>query len=397
MTVILNKPSRQPAVRHRHRRLLPPGALLVGLALAATALAADTRWETHWNLQSVTGTGTSAWTGTTPFTVLGVLLTDPDEMLDPTPDFIPYTGPDDMFRLGGQWQVVVQAALAGDRGGTSLWMGQNYGNHPANLGEEFSYSNEAWLAEIQRVSHDPATGHAFRKGDLVAVTANRSLFFGGKRNINEAHSIEPDASFHLSLVMPKHGLPAPEVLSLSSLVRPDDGDPGTSEDIFDPTRASGGEHWQGMRVRLTSLEMVDSSGWNAAAPWGGRSSRVTDGEGRFFTLRHPRYDLGPAPTAPFDAVGIINQESGSGSQGVTGYELFVQEILPVEEPALEIASKAVIAWPASRSNYQLRSATSVDGPYHPMTNAPVGWDGKHAILQEPTEAQRSFYRLERSQ
>lgn len=125
MTVILNQPIRQPAVRHRYRWLLPPGAILVGLALAAAALAAETRWETHWNLQSVTDTGTAAWTGTTPFTVLGVLLTDPDERLDPTPDFIPYTGPDDMFRLGCQWQVVVQAALARDRGGTSLWMGQN--------------------------------------------------------------------------------------------------------------------------------------------------------------------------------------------------------------------------------------------------------------------------------
>jgi hypothetical protein len=125
MTVILNKPGRQPAVRHRHRRLLPPGVILAGLVLAAAGLTAETRWETHWNLQSVTDTGTSAWTGTTPFTVLGVLLTHPDEMLDSTPDFIPYTGPDDMFRLGGQWQVVVQAALAGDRGGTFLWMGQN--------------------------------------------------------------------------------------------------------------------------------------------------------------------------------------------------------------------------------------------------------------------------------
>jgi hypothetical protein len=67
-----------------------------------------------------------------------------------------------------------------------------------------------------------------------------------------------------SLLVPDYGLPEPEVLSLASVVNPDDGDPATSEEIFDATRATGGEHWQGMRVRLTRLQVVDASGWNPA-------------------------------------------------------------------------------------------------------------------------------------
>jgi len=100
--------------------------------------AGISRAETHWNLQAVNASGVSSWSGSYPISVMGVLLTDPEEMLDSTPNFIPYSGPSDMFKMGGEWQVVVQAALAGDRLGTTCWMGQNYGNHPSHLGAEFS-------------------------------------------------------------------------------------------------------------------------------------------------------------------------------------------------------------------------------------------------------------------
>jgi hypothetical protein len=45
----------------------------------------------------------------------------------------------------------------------------------------------------------------------------------------------------------------------------------------------------------------------------------------------PLYDLGDVPTGAFDAYGITNQESGSGSNGRMGYELFVTSVVP--EPA----------------------------------------------------------------
>jgi hypothetical protein len=47
------------------------------------------------------------------------------------------------------------------------------------------------------------------------------------------------------------------------------------------------------------------------------------------------------PTNRFDAIGVLNQESGSGSNGTFGYELFVQEIAPAGEAVLNIATKTV--------------------------------------------------------
>ncbi len=367
--------------------------LLGALGLGGVAAVA----ETHAHLQSVTPAGTSAWGGTTPFTVVGVLLTDPEEMLDGTPNFIPYRGSADMFRMGGEWHVVVQAALAGDRGGTTCWMGQNYGNHPSHLGEEFSYSNEAWSAEVARLNRDPVTGHIFRKGDLVSVAANRSLFYGGKRNINEAHDAAPAADFTMSLVISNYGLPSPEVLSLASLMREDDGDSATSEDMFDATRASGGEHWQGMRVRLIGLRMVDASGWDSTRPWGERFCRVTDGEGRLFRLRHPRQDLGPAPVDPFDVIGVLTQESGASNQGTNGYELFVQQVLPASEPVVEILSpRVVVTWPGELSNYRLLSAPEAGGEYLPVEVTPVVWGNRRAVILDPAEARARIYQLERT-
>ncbi|HON09207.1 MAG TPA: hypothetical protein PLW02_14005, partial [Verrucomicrobiota bacterium] len=64
-------------------------AIFTGILISSSAYA-QVRFETHSNLQSVTSNGTSAWSGSSPFSIVGVLLTDPDEMLDSTPNFLPY-------------------------------------------------------------------------------------------------------------------------------------------------------------------------------------------------------------------------------------------------------------------------------------------------------------------
>lgn len=280
MNVILKAIIGQPAIS---RRGFTFSQHLRAAALALSLLASPSRAETHWNLQAVTASGASAWMPSYPLTVVGVLLTDPDEMLDATVNFQPASA----GTMGGEWQIVVQAAWPGDRGGTTCWIGQNYAlRHPPG-DDSFSYGNEAWLTEVARLNQDPATGHAFHKGDLVSVTANGSLFFGGKRNINEQHHNEPEYDFTISLVASNYGLPAPEVLSLASLMRTNDNNAATSEDIFDETRATSGEHWQGVRVRLNGLTLLSTNGWNPTSLWGNRLCSVTDGENRFFTLRHP--------------------------------------------------------------------------------------------------------------
>jgi len=366
--------------------------LLVVAGWGATGVAwAQT--ETHARLQAVTEVGTSAWSGTLPFTIRGVLLCNPDEMLDSTPNFAANPA-----GMGGEWQITFQAVGPDDRGGTTCWMGQNYGSL-AWVGDELSYSNEAWVSEVLRLNHDPSTGRPFQAGDLIEVTARRSLFYGGKRNINEAHDLEPEANFDLRLVTAAYGLPAPAVITLADVMQPG----GVAEDaatwvpIFDQTRATGGERYQGTRVRLQSLTLLNATGWNATNLWANRLCTVTDGGGRFLALRHPRYSLGPAPTGVFDAIGIFTQESGSGVQGTNGYELFVQQVIPQgPAPELTIGLNMTVAWPATATDYQLEWRAQADrGDWTPVTNTPVAIHGTNTVILAPGSAQQ-FYQLRKT-
>ena len=366
-------------------------------ALVALLAAGPARAETIQNLEAVDTNGFSTWAGSYPLEVIGVLLNDPGEMLDATPNFIPWNDGASAYQLGGQWQVFVQAVLPGDRGGVECWMAQDYGNLPwePHDGSD-SYTDSAWMAETNRVSHDPVTGYAFRKGDLVTVTANGSLFYGGMQNINEEHSTDPANDFSFSLVCSNYGLPSPEVISLSSVISTNLSPTG-HYDIFDPTRTTGGEHWQGMRVRINGLTLVTTDGWNTNSDWSTRYCTATDGEGRQFPLVHPLYDLGPAPTSRFDATGVFLQESGSGTDGTFGYELFVQEIALSAPAALTIAMNPVITWPGSLANYQLQSRDSLTSTnWTPVTNAPVLVNGQNTVILNPTAAQK-FYRLQQVQ
>jgi hypothetical protein len=277
-------------------------------------------------------------------------------------------------------------------------MGQCYGNQPWLRNSELSYSNEAWVAEILRLSHDPASGRAFRAGDLIEVTARQSLFYGGKRNINEGHDLDPAYNFDLRLVTAGYGLPAPEVITLAEVMNAGGvaATQATWLPIFDPTRATGGEHYQGMRARLNGLTLVTTNGWNPTNTWGNRLCTVTDGAGRYFSLRHPRYSLGSAPAGPFDAIGIFTQESGSSTQGTNGYELFVQQVLPRESAPVVVAGLNVtVSWPVTAETFQLEWRPQVEaGEWTPVTNAPVVINGMNTVILPPASPQR-FYQLRR--
>lgn len=368
----------------------PTQAFLTAIALVLTQAAPA---ETFSNLQLVDTNGVSTWSGSFPITLTGVVLNDPDEMLDSTPNFIPWGNGTGAFQLGGQWQVFVQAAFPGDRGGVECWMGQNYGNLPWVHSSSGSHDNAAWAAEVARMGRDAATGHVFRKGDLVTITANGSLFRGGMRNINEEHSLSPEKDFTLSLVASNYGLPAPEVISLASLVSTNPGPTGHYE-IFDTARATGGENWQGMRLRINGLVLVNTNGWHTNSDWASRFCTVTDGSGREFTIVHPLRDLGSVPTGRFDATGILMQESGSATDGTFGYLLFVQEIEPTASATMDITMKPVITWPQSLSNFQLQRRESLTSTnWVPATNSPVIVDGQNTVILDTTTPQ-GFYRLQ---
>ena len=386
-----------PVLRRAWRTILHTLAIgFCGLLLAAGV----SRAETVTNLEAVDANGVSTWNGSFPIVLTGVLLTDPSEMLDATPDYLPWDDGANIYNLGGQWQMFVQVVTNGDRGGVECWMAQDYGNLPwePHDGSD-SYTDDAWTAEVNRVSHDPATSHAFHKGDLVTITANGSLFYGGMQNINEEHSTDPAYDFTISLVATNFGLPAPEVISLSSVISTNLSPTG-HYDIFDPTRATGGEHWQGMRVRINGLTLVTTNGWNTNSDWSLRYCTATDGQGRQFPLIHPLYDIGPVPTNQFNATGVFLQESGSGTDGTFGYELFVQEIAPSDAAILNIAvqcGSVVVSWPGSLANYQLQSCDLLSNPnWAAMTNTPTVINGRNTIGLQPMAAQK-FFRLHQAQ
>lgn len=354
--------------------------------------------ETHSNLQSVNETGASAWEGSFPFTIRGVITTTLDEVLDPTPNFLPWDNGANSGKMGAEWQIFIQAVDEGDFGGTALWLGQNYGNQPWIRNEALSYTNEAWLENLSRVTTDSESGTALAPGDLVEVTVRKSLAYGGKRNINEAHSNAPDNKFDVYLLEADYGLPEPELITLSDLVLPDTSGENAQLNIFDQTRQTGGEHYQGTRVRINSLQIVSAEGWNPEETWSKRGNiKVTDGNNHFFALRHPRRDLGAAPSGVFDAIGIINQESGSSTLGSTGYELFIQEVIAGStSPQLYVdASNGMILWTAESSDWVLESASTPDGSWSVVEMIPVFEEGTYKVKIEFSQKQ-SFYRLRKN-
>lgn len=358
--------------------------LVLSVFMAGGFMAGAQTLVRHADLQAVNSMGVSTWTNTDPFVIQGVILNDPEEMLDTgcDPDAV------ESNRMGGQWQIFIQAVATNDRGGTALWMGQNYNSIGPFIPTGNYYTCGEWTSEMLRVNFDSNSMHHFRAGDKVEVTARKTLFYGGKRNINEAHRVTPSNDFSIALIQAGYGLPDPETIVLSNLVSS-----GTNQ-IFDETRQSGGEYYQGMRVRIENIRFTTNyfgtNGWGRTA-WAERRCTVTDGEGRYFTLRMPLKDLGAAPDDWFSAVGILNQESGSGSDGTFGYELFVQEIGPTLR-YVPVDGSLMLYWSGAFTNYVLEYTTNLneDASWTNVPKAPVKW---MAVEESLEDTESRIYRL----
>jgi hypothetical protein len=269
----------------------------------------------HSAFQAVDAEGRATFPLTGPVKVCGVLLNAPEYMLDTIPGASGF--------IGGQWQVFIQAVDRpdfpgddGDFGGTCLWLGQYIGrvsgNHPAG-----SYDNLEFQAEMDRLNRDPITGHLFRPGDWVEIRARApGLPYKGKTNINEQHSKAPEADFDLVLVEPGVGLPEPTQLTLADLKDSND------DFIFDPSRTSGCERYQGTLVSVADVTFLDTGGWGP-----GVALTILDGTGRTFPVvlgLHPGFEESGRPTGPFTAVGIMDQEDNDGDDGLKdGYRLWL--------------------------------------------------------------------------
>ena len=351
-------------------------ALAALAAAAGIALADDLPLMTHAQLQAVNPDGTSPFVvgDSCPFVLRGILLNDPTDML--STDYVPGA---EGRGAGAQYQVFVQG-LAPDRGGTALYMSEGTSAD--------SYTEEEWASELARITTDPDTGRAFQPGDYVEITANWAMYRGGKLNVNEGHDKNPARDFGVRLLTPAAGFPPAEPITLADLV--DD----TGAQIFDSTRATGGEHWQGMRVRLDAVRLATDDAvavWNNPNPenlaWRDRLIPCTDAAGRTFNLRLPRYSLGPAPATNrwFSATGILNQENSN----TAGYELFVQKIGPILDLSFDEADgSAAIAFSADYSGYQLQVS---DDSGTTWTNA-LAFPSV-IVIHDPEASPTRFYRL----
>lgn len=369
--------------------------IICGLCCSMLSMAAMA--ETHSNLQAVDNQGGSAWTGTFPFTIRGVITTPLDEMLDDTPNFLPWNDGQNSGKMGAEWEIFIQSIDKNDRGGSLLWLGQNYGNQPWIHDEAFSYTNEEWIAELQRVSTDPETGHVFQAGDYVEVTVRQSIAYGGKRNINEGHNNNPSKDFDIHLIQAGYGIPEPECISLSDLVEKNEDGQTEQIDIFDATRQSGGEYYQGIRVRIQGVQIATANGWDHTGTWSQRGENsITDGDGRFLKIRYPRTDLGNPPAGVFDAVGIINQESGSSTDGTRGYELFLQEIILTDSvPSLSISPDGYISWEDANGQWILETTSNLQNEWITSTEA-VEHKDNLCIIKVSLDQGTSYFRLRKS-
>ncbi len=272
------------------------------LALAVASTQAQTFTPTkHSEYQAVYDDGTSAWLESWqnpyPIQLTGVVINNPWDMLDFSNSA---TSP--------AWQVYIQAIASDDFGGTALYM------RKITPWSE-SYNDEQWTAEMQRLNNPVGSSSPLKRGDVVRVNARApGLFYGGKYNVNEKHLTGAAYDFDIEVI----GSATPDVTSLLLSDLKDSSD----NFIFDSSRATGCERYQGSLVQLDNLLLVDSSAW-------GRNGTVKVKQGSLtFDMKlglDPALDFINASalqTTPFSVKAILDQEDG-GFPHTDNYRLWL--------------------------------------------------------------------------
>ena len=283
------------------KRSMVLGAALT-LALAGVLQAEATVAEvTHSEFQSVDATGEHTYNASDKVVLEGIVLHNPADMLDPTPD----DTITETFILGGQWQIYFQGE-GDDHAGTAVWLGQLYNNLPWVL-PDGGYSNDEFITELNRLN-----AAQFSPGDRIRVTGYY-LSYKGKLNINEQHNKNPDRDFTIEVVEQGVGLPRPEVVTLAELKDEND------DFIFDPSREKGGEYYQARLIKIEDVYFVDASGWGPDA-----ELVLTDGA-KTIALKLGRgngiYAGSNNLAEPFDVIGIMDQESQDLRSGYRLYAM----------------------------------------------------------------------------
>jgi len=270
---------------------------IVFILLCASLLKAEPTVAkvTHRQFQAVDAAGEQTYRASDKVILEGILLNNPADMLDPTPD----DTITETFNLGGQWQIFFQGE-GDDHAGTAVFLGQLYNNLPW-IPLDGGYSNQEFITELNRLN-----AAQFSPGDRIRVTGYY-LSYKGKLNINEQHNKNPDHDFTIELVERGVGLPRPEVVSLDELKDESDNF------IFDPSRERGCEYYQARLIKIEGVSFADASNWG---PNG--ELLITDGA-KTFPVKLGRgngiYAGSNNLTEPFDIIGIMDQESANLKSG----------------------------------------------------------------------------------
>ncbi|NLF33282.1 MAG: hypothetical protein GX591_20650 [Planctomycetes bacterium] len=312
--------------------------VLVAVSLVAGASGLD--WSSvpvvrHAEYQAVNPDGATAYPGGGfPIRLIGVVLNNTEDWLDPTPAYDPVVH---LWAMGGQAEFYVQALTVStldalgveyynpdDFGGTACWMGQNYGNHIMHQDPMFNYTDAEWTAELGRLDllgGDDVTD-PIRAGDLVEVRVRGGLHYSGKMNVNERHSNDPANDFEVVRLTTGFGLPAATPLTLADLKTADD------TALFDPSRQTGGERHQSTLVEIRGVWVTDAVAWTTDT-----TLTVTDGVRTFevYLALNPSFDgtILFGPGEPFSVVGIMDQAASHGVYSTDGYRLLVMNAADV--------------------------------------------------------------------
>ena len=276
-------------------------SVVITLAFVGVLWADPTVMQvTHRQFQAVNGNGEQTYTATQKVILEGIVLHQPADMLDPTPD----DSITAMYNLSAQWQFFFQGE-GDDHAGTAVFIGQLYNNLPW-VSPTGGYSNPQWIDEMTRLN-----SVGFAAGDRIRVTGY-FLSYKGKCNVNEQHSNDPDHDFTIEVLERGVGLPKPEVVSLGELKDEQD------RFVFDPSRLVGGEYYQARLIKIKDVNVVDPNAWG---PNG--ELVVTDGTrtlpvklGRGNGIYPGSFNL----SRPCDVIGILDQES---TDLTSGYRLYV--------------------------------------------------------------------------
>ena len=257
----------------------------------------------HWQFQAVDEDGYGIYSPDDSDKVIlqGIVLNNPEEMLDPTPG--------NQSNMGGQWQIYIQGE-GDDHAGTAVWLGQYY----SKVTSSYDYTDEELLAEMCRINHDPNTGYMFRAGDRVKVTGWYK-FYKGKTNINEKHDVNDFFDFTVELLEPRVGLPVPEMITLDEVKDANDNF------IFDASRLTGCEYYQARLVRINNVDIVDANYWGPD-----NTLTIEDANGLTFPVK---LGIGygftefQCPSGQIDVIGIFDQESSGYMICKDGYRIWV--------------------------------------------------------------------------